>query len=81
MSSSQNKICERKTEKYSFFSYTTYFALNIKSFMTGEKKLKVFLDILLELKDAGTNFSDDDLRDEVVTMMVGVRQYIYNIQS
>lgn len=48
--------------------------------MTGEKKLKVFLDILLELKDGGTTFSDDDLRDEVVTMMVGVRQYIYNIK-
>ncbi|XP_054262081.1 cytochrome P450 4C1-like [Macrosteles quadrilineatus] len=37
----------------------------------NEKKLRVFLDILLELKDSGTNFSDDDLRDEVVTMMIG----------
>lgn len=69
----------KNTENNSLFSYNTIFALNIKSFMTGEKKLKVFLDILLELKDAGTNFSDDDLRDEVVTMMVGVRQYIHNI--
>ncbi|KAG8249438.1 hypothetical protein J6590_019726 [Homalodisca vitripennis] len=37
----------------------------------GEKGLKVFLDILLELKDGGNTFTDDDLRDEVVTMMVG----------
>ncbi|RZF47741.1 hypothetical protein LSTR_LSTR006005 [Laodelphax striatellus] len=34
-------------------------------------RLKVFLDILFELIDSGTNFTNDDLRDEVVTMMVG----------
>ncbi|XP_046665741.1 cytochrome P450 4C1-like [Homalodisca vitripennis] len=37
----------------------------------GKKGLKVFLDILLELNDGGNTFTDDDLRDEVVTMMVG----------
>lgn len=38
----------------------------------GEKKrLKVFLDTLLELNDAGANFSHDEIRDEVVTMMIG----------
>ncbi|XP_075233074.1 cytochrome P450 4C1-like [Lycorma delicatula] len=35
------------------------------------KRMRIFLDILLELKDSGTTFTDDDLRDEVVTMMVG----------
>uniref|UniRef100_A0A8D8V6D0 Cytochrome P450 4C1 n=1 Tax=Cacopsylla melanoneura TaxID=428564 RepID=A0A8D8V6D0_9HEMI len=35
------------------------------------KKLKVFLDILLELKAAGAHFTDDDIRDEVITMMIG----------
>jgi len=42
-----------------------------------EKRLKVFLDTLLELNDAGANFSHDEIRDEVVTMMIGVS--IYNI--
>lgn len=37
-----------------------------------EKRLKVFLDTLLELNEAGANFSDEELRDEVVTMMIGV---------
>lgn len=37
-----------------------------------EKRLKVFLDTLLELNEAGANFSDDEIRDEVVTMMIGV---------
>jgi len=37
-----------------------------------EKRLKVFLDTLLELNDAGANFTDDEIRDEVVTMMIGV---------
>lgn len=37
-----------------------------------EKRLKVFLDTLLELNDAGANFSFDEIRDEVVTMMIGV---------
>jgi len=35
-------------------------------------KLKVFLDTLFELNEAGANFSDDDIKDEVVTMMIGV---------
>jgi len=42
-----------------------------------EKRLKVFLDTLLELNDAGANFSHDEIRDEVVTMMIGVS--IYNM--
>ncbi|XP_026817199.1 cytochrome P450 4C1-like [Rhopalosiphum maidis] len=36
-----------------------------------KKKLKVFLDTLFELNEAGANFSDDDIKDEVVTMMIG----------
>ncbi|XP_029344467.1 cytochrome P450 4C1 isoform X2 [Acyrthosiphon pisum] len=38
----------------------------------GEKKnLKVFLDTLFELNETGANFSDNDILDEVVTMMIG----------
>ncbi|VVC43515.1 Cytochrome P450, E-class, group I,Cytochrome P450,Cytochrome P450, conserved site [Cinara cedri] len=36
-----------------------------------EKRLKVFLDTLLELNETGANFSDAEIRDEVVTMMIG----------
>lgn len=40
-----------------------------------EKHSKVFLDTLFELNEVGANFSDDDIRDEVVTMMIGVSKY------
>ncbi|XP_022166734.1 cytochrome P450 4C1-like isoform X2 [Myzus persicae] len=36
-----------------------------------KKHSKVFLDTLFELNEVGANFSDDDIRDEVVTMMIG----------
>ncbi|XP_029343853.1 cytochrome P450 4g15-like [Acyrthosiphon pisum] len=36
-----------------------------------EKYSKLFLDILFELNNNGGNFSDSDIRDEVVTMMTG----------
>jgi len=32
----------------------------------------VFLDTLLDLNEAGAKFSDEEIRDEVVTMMIGV---------
>ncbi|KAE9541566.1 hypothetical protein AGLY_003557 [Aphis glycines] len=34
------------------------------------KPLKVFLNTLLDLNEAGENFSDEEIRDEVVTMMM-----------
>jgi len=37
-----------------------------------EKHLKLFLDILFQLNNDGGNFSDSDIRDEVVTMMTAV---------
>lgn len=46
-----------------------YILLN---YFYSEKRLKVFLDTLLELNEAGANFSDEEIRDEVVTMMIGV---------
>ncbi|KAK7588226.1 hypothetical protein V9T40_005471 [Parthenolecanium corni] len=36
-----------------------------------EKSLLSFLDLLLELNEEGAEFSDTDIRDEVVTMMIG----------
>lgn len=42
-----------------------------------EKHSKVFLDTLFELNEARANFSNDDIRDEVVTMMIGVSKYKY----
>jgi cytochrome P450 family 4 len=40
-----------------------------------EKHSKVFLDKLLALNEAGANFSNEELRDEVVTMMSAVIFY------
>ncbi|XP_050054619.1 cytochrome P450 4C1-like isoform X2 [Aphis gossypii] len=37
----------------------------------NERRLKVFLDTLLDLNEASANFSDEEIRDEVVTMMIG----------
>jgi len=42
-----------------------------------EKYSKLFLDILFELNNNGGNFSDSDIRDEVVTMMTGVNIFCY----
>nr|QTC11262.1 cytochrome P450 380C41 [Phenacoccus solenopsis] len=36
-----------------------------------DKRFKTFLDILLDLNENGAEFTDDDIRDEVVTMMIG----------
>lgn len=50
--------------------------------MIPEKKTKVFIDVLLELSDGGTDFSDDDIRDEVITMIIGVNilnYYLYRL--
>ncbi|CAH1715439.1 unnamed protein product [Aphis gossypii] len=38
--------------------------------VNDEKPLKVFLDTLFDLNEAGENFSDEEIRDEVVTMMM-----------
>lgn len=46
-----------------------------------EKRLKVFLDTLLDLNDAGANFTNDEIRDEVVTMMIGVSIYFETRES
>ncbi|XP_065201589.1 cytochrome P450 4C1-like [Planococcus citri] len=37
----------------------------------NDKYNKTFLDILLDLNEKGAEFTDDDIRDEVVTMMIG----------
>jgi len=42
-----------------------------------ENQSKLFLDILFELNNTGGNFSDSDIRDEVVTMMTGVNIICY----
>ncbi|XP_050054621.1 cytochrome P450 4C1-like [Aphis gossypii] len=38
--------------------------------VNDEKPLKVFLDTLFDLNEGGENFSDEEIRDEVVTMMM-----------
>jgi len=53
-----------------------YNSVRKKCYLFAENK--IFLDILLELNDAGSNFSDDDLRDEVVTMMIAVCSFLVN---
>lgn len=39
--------------------------------------LKVFLDKLLELNEAGANLSDNNIRDEVLAMIVAVSIYMH----
>ena len=36
-------------------------------------KRKAFLDLLMELSNEGTKFTDEELREEVDTMMIAVR--------
>lgn len=36
-------------------------------------KRKAFLELLLELSEQGTRFTDEELREEVDTLMVAVR--------
>nr|DAD54391.1 TPA_exp: cytochrome P450 enzyme 8 [Aphis glycines] len=38
--------------------------------VNDEKPLKVFLNTLFDLNEGGENFSDEEIRDEVVTMMM-----------
>lgn len=38
------------------------------------------MDTLLELNDAGANFSDEEIRDEVVTMLIGVSKKLITFQ-
>lgn len=47
-----------------------------RSFRIPGKRRKVFLDTLLELNEAGAKFSDDELRDEVVTTIIGVSVFL-----
>jgi len=49
-----------------------FYIIFVYFYFISENRLKVFLDTLLELNEAGANFSDEELRDEVVTMMIGV---------
>lgn len=51
---------------------TIFYCILLLFLFLEPEKMRIFLDILLELKDSGATFTDDDLRDEVVTMMVGV---------
>jgi len=39
----------------------------------------VFLDKLLKLNDEGADFTDEDLKDEVITMTVAVRHTIITL--
>lgn len=47
-----------------------------KWFYTDKNSTKVFLDKLLKLNDEGADFTDEDLKDEVITMTVAVRDTI-----
>ncbi|XP_050525049.1 cytochrome P450 4C1-like isoform X2 [Daktulosphaira vitifoliae] len=55
-----------KKKKIEYIQRKTFENKTVKN---ETKRLKVFLDILLELNDQGANFSDKDLKDQVLTMM------------
>lgn len=40
--------------------------------VSGKNSPKVFLDKLIKLKHEGADFTDEDLKDEVITMAVAV---------
>lgn len=50
--------------------------ISCKYFYTDKNSTKVFLDKLLKLNDEGADFTDEDLKDEVITMTVAVRDTI-----
>lgn len=50
-----------------------------KCFYTDKNSTKVFLDKLLKLNDEGADFTDEDLKDEVITMTVAVRDTIITL--
>lgn len=50
-----------------------------KCFYTDKNSTKVFLDKLLKLNDEGADFTDEDLKDEVITMTVAVRHTIITL--
>jgi cytochrome P450 family 4 len=47
--------------------------------LLDKNSTKVFLDKLLKLNDEGADFTDEDLKDEVITMTVAVRDTIIRI--
>ena len=40
--------------------------------LISEPKYKMFIDTVIELSESGANFVDDELIDEVVTMIIAV---------
>ena len=64
-----NVICEKKN----LFKLMRYMWNKLQNFLIiTEPKLKVFIEILLELSDAGADFTDIDLRDEVNAIIITV---------
>lgn len=61
-------------EKNDIFVTDLINLINLKPLIISETK--IFLDMLLEMNNyAGANFSDQDLKDEVVTMMATVCKF------
>ncbi|XP_025419157.1 cytochrome P450 4C1-like isoform X2 [Sipha flava] len=66
-----NQIIKQKKEKIAQRKIINRTDASDDSFNRNEKNNpKVFLDKLLQLNETGANLSDEDLRDEVVTMMI-----------
>lgn len=55
--------------------------LRVNFLFSIEKYLSSFLDLLLQLNEEGAQFSNTDIRDEVITMMIGVRIIIKNYRN
>jgi len=53
----------------------------LNCFIYIEKSLKVFLDTLLELNEVDMDFSDDEIRDEVLNMMFAVCWFLCIIET
>ncbi|XP_050545258.1 cytochrome P450 4C1-like isoform X1 [Daktulosphaira vitifoliae] len=63
-----NKIIKERKSQYAQRKKTNHSSLNLTN--NEEKQKPVFLELLLELNDEGAYFLNNDLRDEVLTMMI-----------
>ncbi|XP_050545273.1 cytochrome P450 4C1-like isoform X2 [Daktulosphaira vitifoliae] len=69
-----DKIIKEKKFQYAQRKKTNFSSLNLTR--NEKEQRKVLLDVLLELNDKGTNLSNKDLRDEVLSVIFGGMEII-----
>lgn len=68
----------RRRNQYGIYSRSgTNVYLMKRAVLVENSTTKVFLDKLLKLNEEGADFTEEDLKDEVITMTVAVIIIIY----